>query len=333
MSTAARRRRGGKGVPRGLLYAYWGLGTVSGLIVLVYLAWQILVPKPGMAVDIPPIPSNTTPAETGSIDDVTGPYQRQDDCWTFLLIGKDKVGANTDSLMLLTYDVGDQTVNVASIPRDTKVDVDRRNKKINAAFANGGIEGLEQEVSQLLGIPIDYYIKVDVNAFVALIDAVKGIDFYVPCDMDYDDPWQDLSIHYKEGMQHLNGQQALEVCRFRHNNDMSGYSDTGRMETQRGVLTAVAQKVLSWGNITRINEFVTIISEHVETDLSLSDMAWFASQALSFQMENLNTVTLPAEWRSPYMYLDPEGTLEIVNQYLNPYTTDRTADQLNIVTK
>lgn len=164
---------------------------------------------------------------------MTGPYQRQDDCWTFLLIGKDKVGANTDSLMLLTYDVGDQTVNVASIPRDTKVDVDRRNKKINAAFANGGIEGLEQEVSQLLGIPIDYYIKVDVNAFVALIDAVKGIDFYVPCDMDYDDPWQDLSIHYKEGMQHLNGQQALEVCRFRHNNDMSGYSDTGRMETQR----------------------------------------------------------------------------------------------------
>lgn len=95
----------------------------------------------------------------------------------------------------------------------------------------------------------------------------------------------------------------------------------------------MAQKVLSWGNITRINEFVTIISEHVETDLSLSDMAWFASQALSFQMENLNTVTLPAEWRSPYMYLDPEGTLEIVNQYLNPYTTDRTADQLNIVTK
>ena len=75
-----------------------------------------------------------------------------------------------------------------------------------------------------------------------------------------------------------------------------------------------------------------IIAEYVETDLSVTDMMWFASQALYFDMENLNTMTLPAEWHSPYMYLDPEATLEMVNQYLNPYTTDRTADELDIPT-
>lgn len=326
-------------MPRGLIYIYRMIVAISAIIVVTYVAYLILVPEPTMAGNEPPVntgnldPSNTDPSNTGGEQTGQNLYERKDKVYTFLLVGKDKVGANTDSLMYLVYDVPNQTVSVASIPRDSRVDAERRVKKINGAFSQGGMDQLKQEVSQTLGIPIDYYIKVDVNAFVALINAVKGIDFYVPCDMDYDDPWQDLSIHYKEGMQHLDGQQALEVCRFRHNNDMSGYSDTGRMETQRGVLTAVAQKVLSWESLTRINDFVTIISENVETDLSLSNMAWFASQALSFQMENLNTMTLPAEWISPYMYLDPDGTLAMVNQYLNPYTTDRTADQLNIVTR
>ena len=315
-----------------LVYAYRVLVAFSVAVVALYVAWIFLVPKPGMAEELPPAISTGQPGETDSPEQTASTDQRKEDCWTFLLVGTDRVGANTDSLMLLTYDVGEQTVSVASIPRDTRVDADRRVKKINSAYAYGGMDGLKEEVTRTLGVPIDYYIKVDIQAFVALVDEVDGIDFYVPCDMDYDDPWQDLSIHYSEGMQHLTGQEALEVCRFRHNNDMSGYSDTGRMETQRGVLTAVAQKVLSWGNLGRINSFVEIIAEYVETDLSVTDMMWFASQALYFDMENLNTMTLPAEWHSPYMYLDPEATLEMVNQYLNPYTTDRTADQLDIPT-
>ena len=332
MSTG--RRTAKSRVPRGLIYLYRLIVVISAVIVATYLAWILLVPKPAMAENVPPINTDTVdPSNTEQGSQEIDLYQRKDKVWTFLLVGKDKVGANTDSLMYLTYDVENQQVNVASIPRDTKVDADRRVKKINGAFAQGGMDQLKQEVSHTLGIPIDFYIKVDVNAFIALVDAVDGVEFYVPCDMDYDDPWQDLAIHYKEGMQTLNGEQALEVCRFRHNNDMSGYSDTGRMETQRNLLTAVAKKVLSWGNVTRINEFVGIVADNVDTDLTLTDMMWFASQALSFDMEGLNTMSLPAQWDSPYMYLDPAETLAMVNQYLNPYTTDRTADQLNIVTQ
>ena len=80
--------------------------------------------------------------------------------------------------------------------------------------------------------------------------------------MNYDDPYQDLYIHYEEGMQHLSGQQALEVCRFRHNNDNTGYNDTGRMETQRGVLTAIAKKMLSWASIANSkNIALSVIGE------------------------------------------------------------------------
>ena len=314
-----------------LVGAYRVITVISVIIVVTYVAWLLLVPKPGMAEELEPAQPNRAEDTADPAPDAS-PDAREDDCWTFLLIGTDRVGANTDTLMYLTYDVGEQTVSVASIPRDTKVDADRRVKKINSAYAYGGMDGLKQEIYQTFGLPVDYYIKVDVQAFVALVDEVDGIDFYVPCDMDYDDPWQDLSIHYKEGMQHLSGQQALEVCRFRHNNDMTGYSDTGRMETQRGVLTAVAQKVISWGSLALINGYLEIIAEYVETDLSLTDMMWFASQAIYFDMDGLNTMTMPAEWHSPYMYLDPEGTLEMVNTYLNPYEEPRTADQLNIPT-
>ena len=314
-----------------LVGAYRVITVISVVIVVTYVAWLLLVPKPGMAEELEPAQPNRAEDTADPAPDAS-PDARKDDCWTFLLIGTDRVGANTDTLMYLTYDVGEQTVSVASIPRDTKVDADRRVKKINSAYAYGGMDGLKQEIYQTFGLPVDYYIKVDVQAFVALVDEVDGIDFYVPCDMDYDDPWQDLSIHYKEGMQHLSGQQALEVCRFRHNNDMTGYSDTGRMETQRGVLTAVAQKVISWGSLARINGYLEIIAEYVETDLSLTDMMWFASQAIYFDMDGLNTMTMPAEWHSPYMYLDPEGTLEMVNTYLNPYEEPRTAEQLNIPT-
>ena len=311
-----------------LVGAYRVITVISVIIVVTYVAWLLLVPKPGMAEELEPAQPNRAEDTADPAPDAS-PDTRKDDCWTFLLIGTDRVGANTDTLMYLTYDVGEQTVSVASIPRDTKVDADRRVKKINSAYAYGGMDGLKQEIYQTFGLPVDYYIHVDVQAFVALVDEVDGIDFYVPCDMDYDDPWQDLSIHYKEGMQHLSGQQALEVCRFRHNNDMTGYSDTGRMETQRGVLTAVAQKVISWGSLARINGYLEIIAQYVDTDLSLTDMMWFASQAIYFDMDGLNTMTMPAEWHSPYMYLDPEGTLEMVNTYLNPYEEPRTAEQLN----
>lgn len=322
----------GERMCRSLLILMMTVGALWG-------AWQLMAPKPAIADNTPPV--NALPAretarseetETTETTETDETYKRKEDYWTFLLVGMDKGGGNTDSLMIVSYDVANQSVSVGSIARDTRVDVDRKLKKINAAYAlNGGMDGLLEEVSKTFGIPIDFYFRVNVNGFVRLVNAVDGIDFYVPCYMDYDDPYQNLSIHYSKGMRHLNGQQALEVCRFRQNNDGSGYGDGGRQETQRAVLTAVMKKALA--NPGKINDYAQIAADNLETNLSLGNLVWFASKALSFNTENLHTMSMPSKWISPYMYLDPDETLEIVNEYFNPYVQPRTAEQLDIITR
>ncbi len=316
---------------RSLLIAAMCVASLWGL-------WHILVPKPATADDTAvrptPAPGAATPSPNAATDAALaeGPYTRKADYYTFLLVGMDRGGGNTDSLMLVSYDVAQQKVAVASIARDTRVDVERTLKKINAAYAmHDGIEGLKEEVSMTFGIPIDYYFRINIRGFVRLVDAVGGVDFSVPCYMDYDDPEQELSIHYSKGMQHLSGQQALEVCRFRQNNGGGGYGDEGRQQTQRGVLTEVIKKALS--HPEKINDYVAIAQENLDTDMSVSNMAWFASKALSFNTANLSTMSMPCEWINPYMYLNPDETLALVNEYLNPYTQPRTADQLDIITR
>lgn len=81
------------------------------------------------------------------------------------------------------------------------------------------MENLQEVVSDLVGYPIDFYISIDLDGFVELVDAVGGVEFDVPVEMYYNDPTQDLNIFYQPGMQHLDGQSAMEVCRFRKNGD------------------------------------------------------------------------------------------------------------------
>ena len=320
---------------RTLLIVLMGMATVWGLA-------HILVPAPDVSGNVPPNTASAVDFDHGiqrggasgaqHADEVTGPYERKENYYTFLLVGMDRGGGNTDSLMQVSYDVDNQTVSVGSIARDTRVDVERKLKKINAAYAlGGGMDGLIGEVSRTFGVPVDFYFRVNIRGFVRLVNAVDGVDVYVPCNMNYDDEEQDLSIHYAKGMQHLNGQQALEVCRFRQNNDGSGYGDGGRQETQRAVLTAVLKKALS--HPEKINDYVAIAQENLETNLSASNMAWFATKALSFSTDNLNTMSMPCEWINPYMYLDPDETLTMVNEYFNPYVLPRTANQLDIITR
>jgi len=312
---------------------YNALVVVSAIIVVCYVAYRIFVRPP--AVQPPDVPDSS---QAGAFGQEQEDLKRRDQVWTFLLMGTDDGNGNADTLMVATYDVKQQKVGVVSIPRDTIVDRDwSRYPKINGAYSKG-ISKVKEEVSWLLGIPVDYYIKVDIKAFVALVDEVNGVDFDVPVDMNYDDPWQNLSIHYKKGMQHLTGQQALEVVRFRHNNDMSGYSDVGRTQTQQALLKAVAQKVLSWDSVPKIAGFVDIFATYVDTDLSVSDMVYFATQALYMDLNTgVSTKTLAGRGDATYKgytwcyELDKEQTLADINAMLNPYTTPVTDEMAHIM--
>ena len=175
--------------------------------------------------------------------------------------------------------------------------------------------------------------EVNLKAFVKLVDEIGGVDFEVPLNMNYDDPYQDLHIHLKKGMQHLDGQNALKVVRFRHNNDGSGYGteDIGRIGTQQAFLKAVFQKMLA--NPQKITAYAQIFSEYVKTDLAVSELAWFGQEALLMGMDKLSFSTLPGVWsdRLNRWVIDPEAALALINTGLNPCVADRTLDDLHLV--
>ena len=259
-------------------------------------------------------------------------FERKEKFYTILVSGVDSNNGGSDTNILLAVDAANDYIYGVSIPRDTKAIIYDRAQKINAAYVIGGMELLSEVVSEQLGIPVDYTVQVDLKGFEALVNAIGGVDFNIPVNMNYDDPIQGLSIHFPKGFRHLNGEEALGVVRFRHNNDGTGYGneDIGRMQTQQNFLKAVAKKTLTVSNLSRVNEFVEIFRTYVKTDLTVGNLAWLGKEAIGIGSENLEFSTLPSEWISPYIYLDAEATLTLVNEHLNPYVEDRTMEDLNI---
>lgn len=231
-----RKKKGG--LLRGL---YGFLVTVSVLVVIIYVVLQFGFRPPEQQVSKPVI---ETDPQGPKIVATSGEKERKFPCYTFLLAARDEEGGNADTIMVAMYDVKAGTVGLISIPRDTAVHTDRGTPKINSSY-HYGVEKLKSEVSDLLGIPIDFYVTVEMEAFVKIVDAVGGIDFDVPVEMYHHDPVQNLEIYYNPGMQHLNGQQTLEVARFRNNADGTGYKipDVGRGQTQQAIIKTIAKKV------------------------------------------------------------------------------------------
>lgn len=318
------------------------LAIISAIIVVLYLALKIFIREPRMEGDLN---NGASSSASGVTSDISQPEigvadkERKDRCYTFLLVASDKSGLLADVIMVVKYDTVAKEVGIVSIPRDTLVNPDdiARYPKINASY-RGDITKLKAIVVDMLGIPIDFFITVDIDGFVELIDSIGGIDFNVPIHMSYDDPVQGLSIHYEPGIQHLNGQQALEVCRLRYNKDGTlAYPDydIGRTGTQRELLLTVAEKVLS--HPEKIASYIKIWLEYVETDLSFSDILWFAESAIGLDVDTaVKSIALPGYGSVTcngvkYCYqLYPDQVLDIVNEYINPYQEELASSDLNI---
>jgi LCP family protein required for cell wall assembly len=239
----------------------------------------------------------------------------------------DDHNGGSDTNILVAVDAANDSIYGVSIPRDTKAIINGEAHKINFAYNAGGTALMAETISDQLGIPVDYTVQVDLQGFVALVDAIGGVTFDVPVDMHYEDPYQDLYIHIDKGLQTLNGENAMKVVRFR-----SGYAsqDLGRMQTQQAFLKAAAQQTLTPTNLNKIDDFVKIFQSYVETDLSLGNLAWLGKEAIAMGSDAVSFSTLPNEWKSPYIYLNQEETLALINQHLNPYVEDRVAEDLNI---
>ena len=271
--------------------------------------------------------------------------RKSKDFYTVLVLGRDTGGGgNTDTMLLASYDVTNQKATVMSIPRDTMVNVPWDIKKINSVYnyyggGDKGIKALYKEISQLVGFEPDYQVVLEWDAVGEIVDAMGGVYYDVPRNMNYDDPYQDLHIHFKKGLQHLSGQQSMEVVRFRHNSDKDnpgygGRQDIGRIGTQQAFLKTVAQKLMKIENVPAMAE---TFLKYVKTDLTLGNLIWLANQALSMGgTDAISFATLPGDgagWYNgkSFYTLYPEQVLEMTNSMLNPYVADITADEQNIL--
>ncbi|MGB5916751.1 MAG: LCP family protein, partial [Phormidesmis sp.] len=123
----------------------------------------------------------------------------------------------SDTMLMMRFDPSEERVSVLSVPRDTRTNVDGAVTKINEANRDGGPSVSAEAVSELLGgVPIDRYIRINVQGVEKLIDAIGGVVVNVPKDMKYQDDSQHLYINLKAGEQRLNGDQAIQFLRFRY---------------------------------------------------------------------------------------------------------------------
>jgi LCP family protein required for cell wall assembly len=267
---------------------------------------------------------------------------RKPGAYTVLIAGTHD-GNLTDTIMMCMLNTKDHTLNVVSIPRDTKVNAKRSLKKINGAYGThrkkndpaSGALGMRGEVASLIGYPADCYAVIDMKAFKELVDAIGGVTFDVPIDMR--DPWG-TEVNLKKGEQLLDGDKALMLMRYRSYSasraeaaGVSGTDDFGRIEMQQRFLKTVAKQMLQLKNVAKINDFVKIASENLNTDLDLREMGWFAQELLKVDAENMTFATLPVVAGGKpnyYCYVKPEEALEMVNRMVNPFERDITAENV-----
>lgn len=266
--------------------------------------------------------------------------------YTFLVLGQSYENTQTDMMMLVTFDTNTGSVDAVSIPRDTMVNMNRDVKKINAAIFSG-VENTMNWVRKTTGIYPNFYVMVDWEAIGEMVDAIGGVYFNVPFRMHYVDttPETGFTIDLEPGYQLLDGEQAMGVIRWRKNNVGGTYSpgDVGRMKLQQQFIRDVAWQILKPQNLAKFGTFVTIFSEHVETNLTVGNMMWFATKAL--EQDSINQLSfheLPGNYSATaysrtvgnmqsYVYFYPNELVELINTYMNPYESKISTSDLDLM--
>lgn len=227
-------------------------------------------------------------------------------------------GTRTDTIILINIDPKNKSANAISIPRDSKVYLPRNNgvNKINAAHAIGGVEMIKRTIEETLGVHIDKYIIVHDKAVKEIVDTMGGLDIYIEKPMHYNDYSGKLHINFSKGEQHIDGQQAVEYLRFRHD----ALGDIGRTQRQQWLLRSLLTKLKQPLTITKIPDIISVAKKYVKTDMSFYEMSQYAALAKHFDMEKIEIATLPGSPNQKgyisYWILDPEKTQEVINRLI-----------------
>ncbi|MGN1095501.1 MAG: LCP family protein, partial [Eubacteriales bacterium] len=325
---------------------------VFTLLMIVFVSFAVF--KPNIDKPLPfedgtsgaPEITNTPVSDIPTVIPGEGEYIRKDGYYTFLVCGTDKISKNTDVMMLVSIDIKNKNINILQIPRDTFINPDvagynvtRVNAIYSSAYNRSGgtgearkknaMEVLRTKLEASLCIAIDRYILMDTEAFSNIINAIGGVDYYVPFDMDYEDPEQGLYIHLKEGMQHLDGAMAEQFIRYR-----SGYvtGDIGRVEARADFLAAVYSQTIEKFSLSVAVNIVKQIFSYVTTDMSIEDAVFFANAVYGIGNDKINIKTIggssvqnPKTGVWTYYALNKRLALEDINKYMNAFGKDITS--------
>lgn len=278
----------------------WLWGTALSLAlavtgVIVYYGYSIV--HFANSISTPGTSSSTSSDTNDSSDTPTTPIPKWEgqERVNILLLGGDSRGddaGRSDSVMVASIDPVSKKAHLFSVLRDTYVEIPGHGKsRLNAAFSYGGADLTKQTVGNLLGIPIQHYVYTDFTGFMALVDAVGGIDIDVEKDMYYtskaDKHMYDIDL--KKGLQHMDGKTALQYVRFRHD----ATSDFTRTERQRIFMTELAKKMQSTTSLFKIPDILEATAPYIETDLSPTQMLKLASLGFDIHVNDMDQQQIP----------------------------------------
>ncbi|MBE6616360.1 MAG: hypothetical protein E7627_00235 [Ruminococcaceae bacterium] len=283
----------------------------------------------------PPLSTGDEPSGT----DKTG-FTPKDGVYNILVVGHDKEAHLADVTMLVNFDTVNNSISIMQIPRDTYVGLDGlTTHKVNESFARFYNKALTTEASDVnlaaldqyasmfernLCINIHHTVLMNLDGFKNIVDALGGVTLYVPEDMEYNDPDQGLYINLKKGEQTLDGAKAEQFVRFR-----SGWvqADLGRINAQKIFLTAMfnqVKAVIKNLDVPAISNMATEVFKNVYTDMSVSDIIYFAKHLVNVDLESINMTTIPGNMAGSFYVTNREATLNVINQYFNIYYAEIT---------
>ena len=204
-------------------------------------------------------------------------------------------GARSDTIMVAGLDFTTHAIKLISVPRDMAAHFGGHEDKINGAYAAGGTKKADAVIGDWLGMPkattdtyFDRYVVLKVNAAKSVVDAIGGIDVPVTENLNYDDSWGHLHIHFKPGMTHMNGEQAISYARFRHD----ACSDPCRIKRQQQVMKIIVKKLKDdkLNDLAHITQLIPIVQKNVVTNLSSDEIV-----SLANDFSNVNLADFKAE--------------------------------------
>lgn len=240
------------------------------------------------------------------------------------------IGVNdgmTDTLMLGSYDLDTQHVDVISVPRDTyyprKDAHTPAEMKINSIYGVKKAVGTAEAVSDvLMGMPINYYVVIDYDMVRKVVDSMGGVPMNITFHMHYNDPYDKppLKIDIPEGYQVLDGDKAVEFLRFRKGSGgYPGYpeGDIGRIKAQQEFVKSAFRQALG----ISLPKVVKTALTNVDSDLPLGMAAKLAAKGVGLDGEDMQTVMIPGKPGTKnglsYWFPDDDGIEELLTQIYN----------------